>query len=719
MDKASEPTILFGKSKWIWSEAAEKKNSNIIMRRVFQIENKPPARAVCRIACDTHYYMFVNGTAVVWCGGLNRSAHRAYYDELDIAKYLIKGDNVIVVHCQYFGNAGRDLVCTDHAGFIFECNDLNIYSDKSFTVYENTAYKTPRATNCCYAGYDVNYDASLEGQIQNFGTPEFKSSLFKSATELADYPDDVMGVLVPRPIPLERFSQQPIFGKIKKTTDQFAGDIYTITLPREMTVTPYMDVTGNGQETITITTDRTETMGCFGDEEGVYRAHSVMYTTKPTFNTYDGMLPMTGNALIFTMPRSVKVLKLGYREIGFATQPTLEFASDPAAETLLDKACRTLYCCMGSTLMDTPERERSMWLGDASIAARALYLAYADAAPLVKKVIDDVLNFSNDAVLYSGVPGGIPVDMPSHGLIALGEYGLFAQYLDFAGDVDLFKAEYERLCDYLMLWDMTENGIALREGARKWYDNLYNIDERVLENALYYSACKFIRRIGSLIGCYDYDEIFGDRMDNVADYIESCWDGLGYTSTESYDDRANAFVVLTGLVPAERYSALARLLSATVCASPYLEWAVIEALAMLNRGDLARKRFDSRYALAVADEKTTLGEDFNGYGTGCQCYQAAVITELVSVFGGISVRDGATKIKITPDFGAIKDFRAGIKLKTGELEVRYKYSPVKTDIIIDNRTSARVELVISPEKIGRAVDSRTIVINKGKNKFSI
>ena len=722
MEKTETPTVLFGRSKWIWAEDAEKKNSNIILRRAvsFGQDKKPPQRAFCRAACDTHYCLFVNGNAVVWNGGLNRSAKRAYYDEFDIAKYLNKGDNVIVVICTYYGNEGRDLVCSEKAGFIFECNDLEIYSDKNFTVYENAAFKMPSSSNCPAAGFGVFYDAALEGPIQNVMDPAYNISQFKPATEHADYPDEAHGALVLRPIPLERFSAQPVIAKPRKSTDQFAGDTYTIQLPREMHVTPYMEVTGNGQEKITINTDRSECMGCFGDETSTYNAHSVTYITKPTMNFFDGTVVMTGSELVFTMPRTVKVVKLGYREIGYATTPTCTFQSDEKLEKLFDKAVNTLYCSMGSTLMDTPERDRTMWMGDISIAARALYLVYADAAPLVKKAIDDIMDHADDGVLRSCVPGNIPVDIPSHGLIALGEYGLFAAYRNYTSDLDFFRAEYERLCDYLMLWDMTEHGVMPREGTRQWYDNLYNIDDVLMENALYYSACAFMKSIGAAVGNHDYDETFDDRMDNIADYIESCWDGLGYTSKDdSYDDRANAFIVLAGLVPAERYREVSRLLAAVNNASPYTEWAVIEALCKLDRRDLARKRFCLREAIDAESESTTLGEDYMGYGTHCQSYRTAVIFEAIELFGGIEVKDGASRIKITPDFNAVHDFRTEIKLATGTLEVRYKYSPVKSDIIIENRTTAKVELDIAPERILRPTERKTIVVNKGKSKFSV
>ncbi|MCH5162714.1 MAG: hypothetical protein J1G38_04410 [Clostridiales bacterium] len=721
MSKVDEPTLLFSKSKWIWAADATHRGACVVMRKTLSFgTERPPARALCRAACETHYYLYVNGHAAVWHGGLSRGK-QAYYDEFDIAKFLMKGDNVIVVYCQYYGNDGRDLVTAPRAGFIFECNDLNIYSDESFLVYDNVAYKQTKPVNCCYAGNNMMYDASLEGQIQNVLMPSFNSSLFQPATVLSEYPDELSGTLLPRPLPLDRFSAQPVIGRVKKSTDQFAGDTYTIELPREMRVTPYMEVTGNGQERIRIYTDKSACRGTFGDEASVYNAYTIEYLTKPTVNIFEGLLPMTGEKLIFSMPRTVKVMKLGYREIGYDAEPTCVFQTDNArVNALFGKAMNTLYACMGSTIVDTPERERTLWLGDGSIAARALYLGFNGAAPLVKKAIDDILDYRDGEVLNSCVPGNLPVDMPAHGLLALGEYGIFAQYRNFVGDLELLRREHESLCDYLMMWEMTEHGVALRDGSRRWYDNLYNVDEPLIENALYYSACKYMVELGNTLGGIDYLETLEDRMDNIADYIESCWDGLGYISREDgYDDRANALIALSGLVPDDRKADVARLLCSTHSASPYLEWAVIEALGALGRKDLALKRFESRYALLADSESSTLGEDFNGYGSSCQSYQSAVISELVTVFGGIDIKKGATHITITPDFTALKDLRCSLKLATGELDVRYKYSSTRIDIVVENHTTAKVALEIIPELIGRGNERKKITINKGKNKFTI
>ena len=54
-----------------------------------------------------------------------------------------------------------------------------------------------------------------------------------------------------------------------------------------------------------------------------------------------------------------------------------------------------------------------------------------------------------------------------------------------------------------------------------------------------------------------------------------------------------------------------------------------------------------------------------------------------------------------------------------ELDVRYKHGDARVDIIIENRTTATVTLVVEPDRIGRNVEKRLIKLGKGKNKFAI
>ena len=96
-----------------------------------------------------------------------------------------------------------------------------------------------------------------------------------------------------------------------------------------------------------------------------------------------------------------------------------------------------------------------------------------------------------------------------------------------------------------------------------------------------------------------------------------------------------------------------------------------------------------------------------------------MINEIVKLFCGVSVKNGGTEITVTPDFHALHDLKLSLKLASGELDVRYKHGDARVDIIIENRTTATVTLVVEPDRIGRNVEKRSIKLGKGKNKFAI
>lgn len=83
-----------------WIQAADCKDSANtwqVFRKTFKLDRKPTA-AVARIAVDSKYWLYVNGELVVFEGGLKRgpSPKDTYYDEVDLAAHLRKGNTYIV-----------------------------------------------------------------------------------------------------------------------------------------------------------------------------------------------------------------------------------------------------------------------------------------------------------------------------------------------------------------------------------------------------------------------------------------------------------------------------------------------------------------------------------------------------------------------------------------------------------------------------------------------
>ena len=77
-------------AKWIWGDFNEN-DSWLLARKEIELEEKPDHQtAFCRIACDSKYWLYVNGTLVIRDGEMKRgqSTTSTYYDTVDVSDYL-------------------------------------------------------------------------------------------------------------------------------------------------------------------------------------------------------------------------------------------------------------------------------------------------------------------------------------------------------------------------------------------------------------------------------------------------------------------------------------------------------------------------------------------------------------------------------------------------------------------------------------------------------
>ncbi len=75
-------------------ENQNESNSWIDFVKTFEID-EVPVKVVAKIACDSKYWLWINGELVVFEGQLNRGPNPTdtYYDEVDITSFLSKGNN--------------------------------------------------------------------------------------------------------------------------------------------------------------------------------------------------------------------------------------------------------------------------------------------------------------------------------------------------------------------------------------------------------------------------------------------------------------------------------------------------------------------------------------------------------------------------------------------------------------------------------------------------
>lgn len=662
-----ENTVVQTKATVVWHPNGGKPDDRVIFRRCFEM-GEIPEKVIATIAAETKYWLYINEKLVVFEGGLFRESLPGcgYADEVDIAEYLQEGENVIAALCWYYGNGGRNNVDSGQAGFLFDCPDIGISTaDGKFLCAQHTGYYAPGEPYPAYlyGGHSVGYCA--ENEFVGFEKADFDEKDFVPVCEVDA---SAWGKLYKRPVPFLK-----VCDAIDVRDWQEEESAVRVKLPYAMAMCVRLDMEATGGEVIDIRTDRFSINGGPGDS-GRYNGHRLEYVCKAGNNEFESLFYLFGEEiLISSSSNTVKINSIGWRETGYNTEIVGSFKCNcPIVNRLVEKSARTLYVCMRDNFMDCPDRERGQWIGDVSVQVpQAFFLLDASARKLVRKSIEDFIHLRRGDVLIGNVPGSHGGELPAQSLCAISEWGQIAQYVRYSGDVSIYEICFEPAVKYLQLWDMQDSGlVAPRSGDWRWFDHLYNIDEAVLENAWYYSALKFAKRMATALEDTRFDKFLSERMEKIEGAFEEVfWNGKFYTSSGFADDRANAMAVLSGLCPKERYDGLADVLVSVSNSTIYMENFVLTALCEMGRVDLAYKRMVSRYYNLAMNENSTLWEDFYILGTKNHAWSGAPATIAFRYFMGIETEDGFETIKVNPAYELFDKMTCVVPGKDGLMRI--------------------------------------------------
>lgn len=666
-------------AEWIWCKANTRKDDKVIFRKAFELE-QDVKEAVTYISVDTKYWLYVNGEQVVFEGGLFRESMPGcgYADKIDLGPYLKTGRNVIAVLCWYYGNEGRNNTDSSAAGFILECRELGIYSGSSFRCRRHPAYyETPEPLPAyLYGGYNLGFDGNKD--ISDFYLSDFDDSSFETAVT---YSNGQWGKIYERPVPLIR-KQELKTGAL--TTRQ--QNRYIVNLPYAMNYCPYIEINAKGGEVISFFSDRYTVRGGPGDEENCYNGHRIEYICHPGLNRFESILYLFGEQMIIQSVAAIDILTAGYRETGYDCDIIGEFECDcDVTNKLVKKAARTLYVCMRDNFMDCPDRERGQWIGDVSVQVpQAIFLLSNSSLMLIRKAISDFIQLRKGDILVGNVPGANYSELPAQSLNAISEIGLIAEYYKYTGDSSVLAEAFEPAVNYLKLWELGENGLlSSRDGNWRWFDHLYNSDEKVLENAWYYSAVRFALKMADILEDYRFNDWLDKREKSIkAGFDRYFWKGTYYSSGILVDDRANAIAVLSGLCPADNYPYIMKILVSVFNATIYMENYVLRALCEMGYLKEAYKRMVSRYYNLAMNENSTLWEDFYILGSKNHAWSGSPATIAFRYFMGIETTDGFKTILIDPDRTLFKKMHC--KFYAGNGYITIDVNNETGDVCIDN-----------------------------------
>lgn len=700
------------KAQWINTERCQSaSNTWLAYRKTVTIANVPNA-LTAHIAADSKYWLWINGRMVVFEGGLKRgpSPYDTYYDSVEIAPYLVSGENTIAVLVWHFGKNGFSHVNSGLAALLFEATapGLEILSDKSWncTVYD--AYQNTEAPfpNYRLSESNIRFDARLAQEGWNM--PGFRNT-FPGAEIASVVGKAPLGKLVERPIPLFKDFGLKEYPALRQSAK---GDTLFCRLPYNCQFTPYLKVEAAEGLTIHMQTDN-----YYGGGPENVRAE---YITRNGVQEYESFGWMNGHEMWYILPEGVKVLEVKFRETGYDTEFAGSFqCNDPFLNELWKRSARTLYITMRDNYMDCPERERAQWWGDeVNELGEAFYALSPSSHKLAVKGIHELMNWQRaDGSLFAPVPAGNwAKELPLQMLASVGWYGFYTQYY-YSGDSTFVPAIYDRLHRYLHeTWKVDQSGLPIeRAGEWSWGDWGDQVDMGVLTNCWYYLALKAEKEFALQLG----KKADAEEIARMMFSIEKCfntkfWTGTAYRSPGyrgENDDRSQAMAVLSGLASKDKYPAILKLLKKEYHASPYMEKYVLEALFQMNAPDVALQRMRDRYAGMLSyKEYTTL---FEGWGVGAEGFGGGTINHAWSggpltllsqkVCGIEPTSPGFRTFQIKPQMGSLTEASATVPTHYGDIKVDLRKSgrAILMEIQVPEQTSA---VVISPkgkvQKIG-------------------
>ena len=652
------------------SPASDSNNLWTCYRKDFSLLKKPFA-AMARIAVDSKYWLWVNGKLAVSEGGLKRGPNPqdSYFDDVDLAPYLKKGDNTIAVLAWYWGKDGFSHKSSGKAGFLFEleAGPTQLLSDSTWKTLRHPAFgEAGNTPNFRLSESSVHFDARRD--IPGWTKSNFDDRTWSFAHESGRPPVAPWNRLWQREIPQWKDYGLKEYENAKQLPAVSMGAAINAKLPYNAQVTPWLKVSTSAGQFIKIGTDDT--------------ANEIFaeYITKTGEQEFETPAWMNGHQVVYQIPAGIKILGLKYRESGFDTEFSGSFTCDQEFyNKLWIKSQRTLYLTMRDNFMDCPDRERAAWWGDIVVELGEVFYSLSPSSHgLIRKCMYNLANWQNPTkTLFSPIPAGNwNKELPQQMLASVGKYGFWNYYLN-TGDAQTLTNMYPHVKDYLSIWQTDGDGLIVHrtgENGWDWADWGENVDTRVLDNAWFCLALDGAAHMADVLGKPAAAASYRQQRDAIAAAVNAIfWNGSAYRDPGyrgATDDRANGLAVVAGIAGTNKFAAIKTVLAQTRNASPYMEKYVLESLFLMNDPAAALARMKLRYQEMADSPLTTLWELFGKSGTLNHAWSGGPLTLMSQYVVGVSPTLPAfAAYQIKPQMGSLLKADATVPTVKGNIKV--------------------------------------------------
>lgn len=443
------------KSDWISHPTASVLDYGVFLfRNEFRLERIPESLGV-HLSADMRYKLWVNGTMVT-TGPAKGSFNYWRYESIDLAPWLVEGDNVLAVEVFNLGEERPAAMFSRQTAFIFQSEkdlmgDSQLNTPGTWRVMENRAYAPIPVSGDDVGGY---YVAGPTDQFDAVVYPWGWTNAGYDMSSWADprrmgkgvgrgYMHGVNWMLVPRTIPLME-SGEIRFDHVARSSDleipdEFISGKKAMVIPAGKTISLLLD-----QGELTMGYPILKFSGGSGSQVKITYAESLrkpdgskgnrdITDGKEMLGYHDLVLPDGGDDREF-QPLWLRTWRYVQLDIStgeeamtindflgdFCAYPFEEKGSfssnNPLHSDIWEAGWRTARLCAGETYMDCPYYEQLQYLGDTRIQA-LISLSVAGDDRLLRNALElaDQSRMPEGLTLSRG-PSFIPQVIPAFSL---------------------------------------------------------------------------------------------------------------------------------------------------------------------------------------------------------------------------------------------------------------------------------------------------------------
>jgi len=678
-------------ANWVWQSAGGPTNTWLCMRKTVTLSAKPTA-ATTRIAAENNYWLYVNGQLVVPGSGLDMRPDltNTYYDSIDLAPYLVAGNNVIAALVWYKGGTnGYSQIMVGRGGLVFQASltgatPATIVSDNTWRVLVHPSFartaQQQQWGDWKWIAYPVIYDA--RNSPGDWTALSFNDNAWTAATQKGVPPASPWNTLVYRTIPMNKvFTPTSYQNQSSLPTSITANTTITGSVGINVQGRAYLKVTAPAGVNIAIRMNEWYT------ENYVTSSGTQEYTTFQWQNPSGE--PWSNHYVEYAFTNvtgTVTITDLKFQQSGYDVDYIGSFScNNTRLNTLWTKCRNTSYVCMRDQFYDCPDRERGQWWGDVSEQILySFYLYDAKASLLAKKGFRELMNTQKaDYSLYTTAPG-TSFHLPDQNLAAV--MSLYDYFL-YTGDSAFVRELYPKVATYIKSYVATTRDVSgmviLQNGPWNWIDWGSNLDiqtgsANTVVNGLFVrlmDAAKVMAAVyGSAADVTTYNGYQTSVRNNFNTYFWNAasnayvFHRLSGVQSTMIDDRSNAWAVLAGVTDSAKRVGVLNRLNTQQNASPYQERYIEDAMFVMGKDSAALTRMLSYYQPDIDSWSTTMWERMGTIQTNNHAWAASPCYLLGAYVAGIMpTAAGFSSYKVMPMLGQLTAVSVSVPSNRGTI----------------------------------------------------